>query len=77
MFAKSIFLLFLITIISNQIDCFYYGDGDKSALDLQAADLLRSELDAKVSFNFFDCLMVIIMNLQPTRISIRITIGNL
>lgn len=52
MLHKSIFLLLLSTIISNQIDCFYYGDGDK-ALDLQASNLFKAELDEKVGFVFW------------------------
>ena len=55
MFIRSIFLLFLITIISNRIDCFYYGDGDK-ALGLQASDLFKAKLDEKVGFNSGDLL---------------------
>lgn len=56
MFIKSIFLLFLLSLISNQINCYYYGynpqseDIEQKALELLASDLLKSELDEKVKF---------------------------
>ncbi len=56
MLIKSIFLLFIFGIISNQINCYYYGydqqaeNIEQKALDLLASDLLKSELDEKVNF---------------------------
>lgn len=53
MFTKSIFLLFLFGFISNQINCFYYGDKqdtDQKTFELLANELFKSELDEKVNF---------------------------
>jgi len=52
---KSIFLFFLIGLLTNQINCNYYGyqsdpvafDTEQKVLDLLATDLLKSELDEK------------------------------
>ena len=61
MLIKSIFLLFLIGILNNQINCSYYGyqtdkqssDTERKLLELLTNDLLKSDLDEKVSLNLF------------------------